>query len=717
MSQAPATADWSTLELATGQRVLIEASAGTGKTWTIAALYLRLLLEQDLGVTQIAVTTFTDAAAQELRERLRRRLREAEALASGAREPVTDDTVDAWLDERWQQEERRQRERLRLRLALAELDLAPIGTLHALCRKVLAEQPFAAGSGFRFGELVSERSVRAELLADLRRYLSHADADAQREAALQSLAESNDADLGQLIGFVLDADSELRLVDADWRAQLLACFTLQRAEAMEALAARPVWASRKTKLKNQLLNMATLVRDGDPWVELDGKPTVLHVPDPSDQVRPELLAEVESDPGLQALVETVDCLRLRKTALRSEALREVRPLLRQWRRQRLADREQFTFDDLIDRVREAVRGSDESAASLASILHEAWPAALIDEFQDTDSRQYAIFDRIYRDAAGAPRGLLVMIGDPKQAIYAFRGGDIHTYLRAAGQATQTLSLATNFRSSRSYVSAMNGFYALAGDGFGAAGIEYHEVAASSRCEGKPLLRDAVEVRQSLRIEIAHADDFPALAAERQALALNRCADAIADWLQPGRAHIGSKPLQPGQIAVLLPNNRQIVELRGLLQARNVPCVGAGRSTVFASPWAESLRLVLHALLDPGDAPALRAALSSALLAFDFAALAALREDQEAWSQQVERFHRLARHWRERGPLAVVVELLQQTGPRLLAGSDGERALTDLRQLGELLQQQTERVVGPEQLLAWFAGQCEDGSDDDASEEA
>ncbi|HEX5756514.1 MAG TPA: 3'-5' exonuclease, partial [Arenimonas sp.] len=92
-------------------------------------------------------------------------------------------------------------------------------------------------------------------------------------------------------------------------------------------------------------------------------------------------------------------------------------------------------------------------------------------------------------------------------------------------------------------------------------------------------------------------------------------------------------------------------------------------------------------------------------------------DQEAWSQQVERFHRLARHWRERGPLAVVVELLQQTGSRLLADGDGERALTDLRQLGELLQQQTERVVGPEQLLAWFAGQCEDGSDDDASEEA
>src|SRR5262249_1688127 len=158
-------AHWSELALAGGGRSLIEASAGTGKTWTISLLYLRLLLEQKLGPAQIVVTTFTDASAQELRGRIRARigcaLDEAEH-ASAARVRVDGDDDGAWLRSRWRSDGAAARaDGNRLRLAQAELDRAPIGTLHSLCRRILADHPFESGSAFRLGNPVTPDAIHA----------------------------------------------------------------------------------------------------------------------------------------------------------------------------------------------------------------------------------------------------------------------------------------------------------------------------------------------------------------------------------------------------------------------------------------------------------------------------------------------------------------------------------------------------------------------------
>ena len=174
--------DWTTLPLQGGGRSLVEASAGTGKTWTIAALYLRLLLEGE-GVTprRIVVATFTNAAAAELRERLRKRIRRAEHAARG--EAATDpDALDQWLESRWLKDGKREQDLLRLRIALAELDLAPIGTLHGLCTRILREHPFAAGGRFEPAELVDGDTLMRELATDLQRTLWQGDA-ATREAS------------------------------------------------------------------------------------------------------------------------------------------------------------------------------------------------------------------------------------------------------------------------------------------------------------------------------------------------------------------------------------------------------------------------------------------------------------------------------------------------------------------------------------------------------
>src|SRR5690606_21393607 len=135
-----------------------------------------------------------------------------------------------------------------------------------------------------------------------------------------------------------------------------------------------------------------------------------------------------------------------------------------WRAERLAARGQLTFDELIARVGTALARPDRA---LATRLFAEWPVALVDGLQDTDAQQYAILDSIYRERDGASRGRLVMIGDPKQAIYRFRGGDIHAYLGAAQAADEVLHLQVNQRSSRALVAATNQFYALAGYGLSA----------------------------------------------------------------------------------------------------------------------------------------------------------------------------------------------------------------------------------------------------------
>ena len=173
--------DWRTLNLAAGGRSLIEASAGTGKTWTIAVLYLRLLLERELSPRQVVVTTFTDAAAQELRERLRSKLEWALLQADPKTSPAAAPSADeVWLRARWADTAtRRSDDSARLRLALAEMDVAPINTLHGLCRRVLADYPFACGVTFALGDMVAGETLLDEVTADVWRRLQQShDGDA-----------------------------------------------------------------------------------------------------------------------------------------------------------------------------------------------------------------------------------------------------------------------------------------------------------------------------------------------------------------------------------------------------------------------------------------------------------------------------------------------------------------------------------------------------------
>ncbi len=714
--------DWRRLPL-TG-RSLVEASAGTGKTWTIAVLYLRLLLERGLGARSVVVTTFTEAAAQELKDRLRARLDWAAAEALDWREggharPRTDPEPDdlRWLRDTLATEAPGEDGRPaglllhRLRLARAELDLAPIGTIHALCRRVLADHPLEAGTAPIPATIVDGDALREELVDDLWRRWTQGDAPPPDGAAAW-IAEGR-AKLAKALKALALPQLELRGPQSpDGIRDLMQ--PAMAAPLREIAAREGFFKLPNTRLKTELLELADFLEADDIGTPL-GKLDNLLAGAPEGQFRKGRHAEALQLPALRWAIDAASVLASKDRDLRHHALAVARRELLGLREAALTARDAMTFDDLIERVCTAVTRND---SPLARRLAANWQAALVDECQDTDPRQAAIFDALFGPPCDADGRALVLIGDPKQAIYRFRGGDLHAYLAAARGAAYHLRLARNHRSSAAYVDACNAFYAAAGDGLLHPDVQYVPVEAAGRADATPYTIDGAACTRPL---VLHDRDpeapLPGGQDERVRLALLACADLVAELVGSGRHRIGTRALAAGDIAVLLPQNRHIDELRRLLRRRGVPCVGLARDSVWRSEWAWTLQVVLHAVLHPEDGAAVRAALATRLFGLDWTALRDLAGHEDHWREAVEQFHALQATWRSGGVLAVVRRLVEDAAPRLLAQDEGERALTDLRHLGELLAAESAVRHGMAALWGWLAAQRRAGgdADEDAAE--
>ncbi len=714
--------DWRTMAL--GGRTLIEASAGTGKTWSIGLVYLRLLLERDVGVEHILVTTFTVAAAQELRERLRQRIVEAEQWlqrhvddATDASAP-TESPLDAYLAERCREPGWAGRALRRMRVARADIDRAPISTIHALCQRIQRDFPLESGAAFGEERLVVDEDLRRECVEDFwrRRYLDDTvDAD-EGGALFRDGPEGLLRDLGTIAASGDDWIEPDGLAALPDRVARLA--TAEHVQELRRLAGDGrLYDGRKRALAERLAKAATALANAPVSLEaladaLDDYFTDAKIEHQQSPTAPLRLREHPLVRELQALRET---LAARTVLARGRVIAAAAQACRSGIPERARRRGVATFAMLVDRIHarlaDAVHGR-----VLADRLFAAFPAALIDEFQDTDTRQYAIFDRIYRDAGGGERGSLVMIGDPKQAIYAFRGGDIGAYLAASRQAGARHSLATNQRSARRLVDALNALYGEGG-GFGTSGIDYQPVSAAGRADRQPYCIDGVPLARPLVVHLfgaACTDGKPPALARVHELALDDCANDIVERLRDRSRTIDGRPLVPGDVAVLVPTNQDVLAMRRRLRERGVPCAGGGRGSVFDGEAAADLELLLHAVLDAEDERAVRAALATRLLGADLAALEQWTARPAAFEREIERFAEWRELARRRGVLALLRAVLERRASAVLSGADGERMLTDLRHLGELLAVEEARQHGLEGLIAWFATIRRDKGDDDTA---
>ncbi|HEY0196953.1 MAG TPA: UvrD-helicase domain-containing protein [Rhodanobacter sp.] len=711
--------DWRRMPLQ--GRTLIEASAGTGKTWNIGLIYLRLLLERDLRAEQILVTTFTDAAAQELRERLRQRLIEAERLlqASSFDPDAEENSLESYLAALCADEETHRRMLRKIQLARADLDRAPVSTIHALCQRIQRDYPLESGAAFASDKLFDEQQLLRECVEDFwrRRYLV-GDVD-PREAALllQAGPEGLLRDLG-----VLSNSPDARIEAgglAELERQIAALGDDENIAELQRLADEAsLYKRSNAALRSRLREIAAAMRSGD---EAQLEESLTDVFEPEKLLGQEAVkaaGTLSTHPLIARLQSLRSLMGLRTILTRGAVLAAAAAFCTGEMPRRARAHHVFTYTMLIDAVYRRLCG-EQADAMLADRLFDAFPVALIDEFQDTDQRQFAIFDRIYRG-----RGALVMIGDPKQAIYSFRGGDIAAYLRASQQADHRFSLVTNHRSSRALVETFNAWYAETDGGFAHPQIRYQPVHAAGRADEKPWTVDGMPVAQPLLIH-----PFRGAAQDKNgrplisltaldALALDDCANRIAELLNDSTQRIGGQRVTPGDIAVLLSTNSQIMALRARLIARGVPCIGSGRGNIFIGEVARELALILFAVIHPDDDRAVRGALSTRLLGVGIGQFNAWQASPDSFERELERFEAWRTSIRNRGVLSLIEALLSARATELLAQPEGERVLTDLRHLGELLAAEEGARQGLDGLYAWLMEmrQAGEDGDTDAAEE-
>ncbi len=752
---------------------LVEAGAGTGKTWTITALVLRLLLEQQLEIGQILVVTYTRAATGELRGRIRNRL--MQALAAFEAGTTDDENLQALLARHDPDQAA-----ARLRLAIESFDEAAIFTIHSFCQRALTATAFDAGQPFERELLADQQDLLAGVARDAWRKLLAAASEPWARWLIgafggpEGLVRRVRSHVGRLDALMLapDADDPQDAEQA-FAATFAAARTLWQKDAATLCAwlagaklHQGVYAPKKMQPRIDLLGRIFAAASAP--FPLPEAMTVFGLTMISGK------STKNSPPAEHAFFGAVDALVQAGEHLGASYENATRRLLHDFlltARSELTARKrrsgQMAYDDLLADLAHALQGP--SGAALAGNLRNRYRAALIDEFQDTDPLQLDIFFGIFgrediKKHAGPPqvflgplggesraaafaggvnghagppqvflgplggesRGAafaggvnghagppqvflgplggesraaafaggaspLVFVGDPKQAIYGFRGADVFAYLTARQQVDSGYALLENRRSDPPLLTAVNALFARPNP-FLIAALPF-EPAKPARMARTPCRIDddtgnAAALTLWTMTKPEGGKNFTKEMA--QPLAASAIAADIARLLglaTAGRAQVGTRALAGGDIAVLVRKHQQGELVKHALARRGIASVTLGGGSVWHSAEAEEVERVLLAVAAPTREGLVRAALATVLLGADAAQLSAWTTDERAWSERQGCFHDDLLLYRERGFMAMWRRLLRREGvvARILARPDGERRLTNYRHLAELLQ--------------------------------
>ena len=686
---------------------LIEASAGTGKTYTIAGLFVRLLLEEELALQEILVVTYTNAATEELRSRIRAVL--SEALKTFA----TGQSKNPFLQKLFERHQSRKEKILeRLDRALCSFDEAAIYSIHGFCQRMLKDRAFESGALFDMELAADVSTLLQEIADDYWRKNFYSGNSIQASYALKNgfAPERFLPWLQSNLNYPF-----IRFLSAVDQKPLPSLIAELEANFEKA---KEIWQSRKAEIK-QLFGS----HQKKAWA---------NTPYNNDEKVADFFLRLEKCFASTGTIADLDCLEifcnaaLLKgtgkdkmpprhpfftacdaichseaafiTALQIDfiqfALREL-PL----RKDQLKIQ---SFDDLLTRLQQALRST--GGARLAKAVGKRFRAALIDEFQDTDPIQYEIFHTIFF----GNEHYLFLIGDPKQAIYGFRGADIFTYLKAAKQAARKFTLGENWRSESGLVQAVNGIFSKVENPFVFSGIEFEAVQARGEANKTPL---RINGKQQSPFELwfwPRGDDGKAVSKEKAESELPSIVAAEISRLLSGDVRIGDRRIRPEDIAILVMENRQAQMMQEALNALGIPSVQQTTASLFESLEAEELHCLLLALSQPSNERLVKAALSTAFFGTAANEIELFTEENPQWQKRLESFHEYSRLWSRNGFIQMFRDLLRRetVRARLLALPEGERRLTNVLHLGEVLHQAViEHRLGVSGLIKWLAQQC------------
>ncbi len=684
------------------ETMLLEASAGTGKTYAIEGLYLRLFLEEGINPLEILGVTFTEAATAELRDRIRGRFAGAlRNLQQGkAPDPALSDpgkeTAGIW--------------QRKLAEAITVFDEVPIFTIHGFCHRMLRDFAFQSGRAFESEVETSPETLIRQLLQDFlrkqfyggypllgvvysrlsksmlrwiakRRSQSHAILFPQR--SIQGNWEDWETELAQLT------------------SQIKVCWG-QEGEAMRQCFGSGGMFKQKGGWMNEG-NCLSLMDELDGYlvngVFYDQVLTAMLAfagSDLRESVAKRKHSEVDWDSPLLA---ACDCLtnwmKATEPAMQqmlADYVDESYPALK--RRLNV-----LTYDDMLSDLHAALHS--ESGEALARAIRGKYKVALMDEFQDTDFLQWDIFRELFCVLGHR----LFLIGDPKQAIYAFRGADVYTYLKAASAAKHRYTLDQNFRSEAKLVAACNQLFSQNSDPFKNKRIAYNQVRDAEKESGMKTLCPGEQLHPA-PMQLRCLEDAKSNKDEKvQAVVHSVCREIIQ--LLNGEVRIGERPVAPSDIAVLVRTKGEGKTVQGALLDCGLNAVLQSDENVFESEEAVMLSTFMAAVLEPGRESKVRNALFMPVFGHSVDAFYEMTRDEESWSGWMGRFAEWNAQWQQHGFLYILRAMLNQTGgqERMLARPGGERTVTNWMHLTEILHYQ-ERIqrLTPEALFSWFEHQ-------------
>ena len=697
---------------------LIEASAGTGKTYAIAGIFLRLLLEKGLTVGRILVVTYTVAATEALKERIRETLRKAVAAFEKGR------SDDAFLERVVKANPQKEKALRLLRSALRDFDEAPIFTIHGFCRRTLHDNAFESMSLFDTELINDETALREEVARDFWRLHFY---NAPVEFVAYALEKGCSPD------YYLNL-SKKKAPNPDMKI-------FPEAEPVELAALDPFLdTARKAKVSWPSVKVEVVERLKDPGLNKtkyrEGGASLIAAMDLYTGARSAfpLFAGIEklTPKGLKEGVKTGKtppahpffnlCGELQERAERLTAEMDGQLLYLKAEIFRYIERELTTrkerlnirsFDDLLTRTRDALNG--QNGLALVGALRKRYRAALIDEFQDTDPVQYAIFQCIFEKSDG----ILFLIGDPKQAIYGFRGADLFTYLKASKNVSSRYTLTSNWRSEPGLIQAVNTVFSRRRNPFLYDDILFEDAVAGNADE-RPTLTLSGRKEPPLRLWYAPKARLEAMSAltnkqNARNVVIAATAAGVVDLLNEGRekrALIGERPVEEGDIAVLVKTNDEARLVQEALRSLGVHSVLHTTGDLFDTDEALEMERLLAGVAEPGSETLVRTALAGAIMGVDGEALEGLGRDESAWERQLSRFRDYNDLWESRGFIRMFRRLLAQEGvrARLLSLPDGERRLTNILHLSEVLHEAaTEGRLGTAGLIKWLSRRRADKS--------
>ncbi|MDD5203915.1 MAG: exodeoxyribonuclease V subunit beta [Desulfobacterales bacterium] len=691
---------------------LVEASAGTGKSFSIAGLFLRFLIETPIPVSEILVVTFTQAATEELRDRIRRSITDAlEAFSEGG-------SRESFLQGLVEKEKDHGEAINRLNAALRNFDCAAIMTIHGFCWRILKENAFESLSMFDVELVSSQELIKAEMVDDFWRQHLYTESALFVQYAVQ-VGLSPDS-LLKLLGKHLSRPF-LKVIPAvespDASAQEQAFI-----KAFETL--RSAWPSareqvagllRSDSLKRNCYNLGKLpawIESMDDFLSRPGAESTLFSGFEKFTTT-ELCrsAKKNCEPPAHAffdLCESFCCSHAALLEHYEEKIIGLKSELFRFANRELPARKGkmnvLYFDDLLLNLLGALQGK--AGEQLAATIRGKFKAALIDEFQDTDPLQYTILREVF---ARKP-SILFFIGDPKQSIYGFRGADIFAYMEAARDVQTRFTLRENWRSEPDLVTSLNVLFENNPRPFVYEEIRFHPCApAHGRASERLLINGKPEPPFHMWIVESDSDAPKAIPKQEARRSISAAvAGEIAELLRlgkEGRALLGGRPLGEEDIAVLVRRNQDAVQMQQVLSGLGIPSVLYSTGNLFDSHEAMEVQRVLSSIAAPENGKLLRGALVTDILGLNGADLEKVISEEREWESWVVRFTHYRDLWVGRGFIRMFRRFLNQEEvlARLMRYPDGERRCTNLLHLSEVLHQiSVDKRLSRAGLLKWLA---------------